>query len=106
MQLSQFANDRARISEELSCIKEEAASYITQIALLENEKYQLIEELQVKSDYEKALQDKIDLLHDNFVIREEEMIRNKVTADERFAQQLKLIDYLKNKVDANKKKVI
>ena len=105
-QLAQFAGDRGRIAEELSTIKEEAANHITKIAMLENEKRQLIEELQVKSDYEKALQDKISLLHEHFELREEEMIRNKVTFDERFAQQMKLIEYLKDKVDANKKKVL
>ena len=89
--------------EELIAIKEEAAHHITTISELKDKNHELTAALQQSFDKIEDLQTRIDSLHHQLDIKEDEMNREKITAQQTIGQHLKLIDFLQKKVESIEK---
>jgi uncharacterized coiled-coil DUF342 family protein len=92
-----------QLEEELIAIKEEAAKHITTIASLKESKHKLTIALEKSMQKAESLQDRIDKLHNEFDVKEEELNRERITTQETINQQLKLIDFLQNKIESLEK---
>jgi chromosome segregation ATPase len=87
----------------LIAIKEEAAKHITTITNLKESKHKLTISLEKSIQKAESLQDRIDKLHNEFDIKEEELNHERITTQETINQQLKLIDFLQNKIESLEK---
>ena len=89
--------------EELIAIKEEAAKHITTIGELRESNHRMTDAFQESMEKIDELQTRIDSLHNQLEIREEEMSRERIANHETIGQQLKLIDFLQKKAETLEK---
>jgi len=93
----------SHLEEYLIAIKEEAAKHITTIATLKDANHKLTIAFEESMEKVESLQDRIEKLHNQFDAKEEELNHERITTQETINQQLKLIDFLQDKVESLEK---
>lgn len=88
-----------QLEQELIAIKEEAANHITTITALRKENYKLMKNLENEMKRFDKLEQRFLKLQREMEANEEARHQEEITLKETISQQLKLIDFLKDKND-------
>lgn len=101
--IAQLDEKVSNLEEELYAIKEEAAKHITAVAELKEQNQKLSIAFDDSLEKQEEYQTRVDSLHNELEVKEEEMNRERIANQETISQQLKLIDFLQKRIEVLEK---